>query len=96
MPISLITFIAAVGATWKSVGGQLLASGVCMLSGFQDRRLRAHIGAVFGFLMAIAFGISALTTAFGARFWAGAAISAAALCLEAWLIWHRWHRRASG
>src|SRR4029077_3334745 len=55
--------IALVGAGWKSVGGQLLASGVLLLSGHQDIGLRARMGAAFGFSMAIAFGISALATA---------------------------------
>jgi len=60
---STIAFVLSSGAAeWKSVGGQLLASGVLLLSGHQDIGLRARVGAVFGFLMAIAFGISALVT----------------------------------
>jgi hypothetical protein len=50
--------IALVGTGWKSVGGQLLASGVLLLSGYQDVGLRARAGAAFGFFMAMAFGIS--------------------------------------
>ena len=50
--------VLALGATgWISVGGQLLASGVLLLSGHQDIGLRARMGAAFGFFMAIAFGI---------------------------------------
>ncbi|MFZ1916919.1 MAG: hypothetical protein WAU58_05050 [Terriglobales bacterium] len=94
MPIAL-TFIAAMGATWKSVAGQLLASGVAMLSGWQDVRLRSYLGAAFSFLIAIAFGISALATALRASLWVAAG-SAAALCLEALVTW-RWERpRTSG
>ncbi len=96
MPIALVTFIAAMGAPWKSVGGQLLASGVLMLNGYQDTQLRVHIGSAFGFFMALAFGISALVTALRAGLWAGAALSVAALCLEAWLIGRRCRRRTSG
>jgi hypothetical protein len=48
-----------VGA-WESVGGQLLASGVLLLSGYQDMGFSARIGAAFGFFMAIAFGASPL------------------------------------
>jgi len=70
----------------------LLASGVLLLSGYQDIGLRARIGAAFGFFMALAFGISALVTAMRARFWGGTAICAVVLCLEAWLIL-RWRRR---
>jgi len=46
------------------VGGQLLASAVLLLSGYQDVGLRARMGAAFGFFMAIAFGISALVSAY--------------------------------
>ena len=41
-----------IGASWKSVGGQLLASAVALLSGHQDLGLRARMGAVFGFFIA--------------------------------------------
>jgi hypothetical protein len=61
--------VLALGATgWKSVGGQLLASGVLLLSGHQDIGLRARMGAAFGFFMAIAFGISALVLRCGETF----------------------------
>ncbi len=87
--------IALVGTGWKSVGGQLLASGMLLLSGYQDIGLRARIGAAFGFFMALAFGISALGTAVWARLWGGTAICAVVLCFETRLILRRWRRRTS-
>jgi hypothetical protein len=92
MPISIITFIVAVGSRWQSVGGQLLASGVLLVSGYQDIGLRARIGVAFWFFMALAFGISALATAIWAKVWGGAAICVVALCFESWLIL-RWRSR---
>jgi hypothetical protein len=59
MPVSVSASVLALGGTgWESVGGQLLASGVLLLSGYQDIGLRARIGSAFGFFMALAFGIS--------------------------------------
>ncbi len=87
-----ITFIAVIEAGWKSLAGQLLASGVLLVSGYQDMGLRARIGATFWFFMALAFATSALATAFAARLWGGVALCAAALSLETWLIL-RWRRR---
>ena len=87
--------IALIGTGWKSVGGQLLASGVLLLSGYQDIRLRARIGTAFGFLMAIAFGISALITAVRANLSYATAICAVVLCSEAFLILRWWLRRTS-
>jgi hypothetical protein len=78
--------IALVGTGWKSVGGQMLASGVLLLSGYQDIGLRSRIGAAFGFFMAIAFGISALITAIRANLSYAAAICAVVLCSETFLI----------
>jgi len=72
--------------------GQLLASGVLLVSGYQDMGLRARIGAAFGFFMALAFGISALVTAIRAEVWGGAAICVVVLCFESWLILRRWSR----
>jgi hypothetical protein len=95
MPIPISTSIVAIGAGWESVGGQLLASGVLLLSGHQDIGLRARIGAAFGFFMALAFGILTLVTATRARLWGGTAICAVVLCLEAWLILRWVRRRAS-
>jgi hypothetical protein len=92
MPIAMVTFTVAVGGTWQSVGGQLLASGVLLVSGYQDMGSRALIGAAFGFFMAVAFGISALVTAVRADVWGGAAICVLVLCLESWLIRRRWNR----
>jgi hypothetical protein len=95
MPILLSTFVLAMGLGWKSVGGQLLASGILLLSGYQDMGLRARIGGFFGFFMAFAFAISALGTAIWARLWGGAAICAVVLCFETWLILRWRHRRTS-
>jgi hypothetical protein len=74
-------------------GGQLLASLVLLLSGYQDIGLRARFGAAFGFFMALAFGISAFDTAAWARLWAGTTLCAVVLCFEAWLILRWWRRR---
>jgi hypothetical protein len=95
MPIIIIKFILAAGGGWQSVGGQLLASSVLLVSGYQDIGLRARIGAAFGFFMALAFGISALATAIWAKVWGGAAISLLALCFESWLVRRWWSRRTS-
>jgi hypothetical protein len=87
MAITEGAVVLALGATgWKSVGGQLLASGVLLLSGHQDIGLRARMGAAFGFFMAIAFGISALVTAMRGNLWYAAAICVAVLCSETLLI----------
>jgi hypothetical protein len=80
---------------WKSVGGQLLASGVLLLSGYQDMGLRSRIGAVFGFFMAIAFGISALITAMRINLSHAAAICAVVLCFETFLILRWWFGKTS-
>jgi hypothetical protein len=92
MPILLSTFALAMGAGWQSVGGQLLASGVLLLCGYQDVGLRTRIGATFWFFMALAFCVSALATALRLKLWDGAAMSVVVLCLEAWLIL-RWRQR---
>lgn len=92
MVIAVTTLILAMGAGWQSLGGQLLASGVMLLCGHQDIRLGTRTGAGFWFFMAIAFGISALATAAQAKIWWGAAICAAALCFDAWLISRWWNR----
>ncbi len=90
MPIT--TYIAGIGASWWSLGGQLLASVVILLSVNQDLGLRARMGAVFGSFMAIAFGISALVTAIRVNLRGGAAICAVVLCFETLLIL-RWSLR---
>ena len=87
--------IAFVGSGWKWVGGQLLASGVFLLSGYQDIGLSARMGAAFGFFMAIAFGISALITAIRVNLSYAAAICAVVLCSETFLIVRWWLRRTS-
>jgi len=92
MPIPVSTSIVAMGVGWKSVGGQLLASAVLMLSGHQDTGLRSRVAAFFSFFMAIAFSVSALITAIRAGLLAGAAICVVVLCLEAWLVRHWWNR----
>jgi len=78
----MTTYIAGIGASWQSVGGQLLASGVLLLSAYQDLGLRARMGAAFWFFMAIAFGISALVTAIRANLSYAAAICVVVLCSE--------------
>jgi len=75
MSILLSTFVVLVGAGWKSVGGQLLTSGVLLLSGYQDVEPRARISASFWFFMALAFCISALVSALSGKLWGGAAMS---------------------
>jgi hypothetical protein len=96
MAISVSTSVLALGGTgWKSVGGQLLASGVLLLCGHQDMGSRTRIGATFWFFMAIAFGISALVAAIRANLWCAAAICAVVLCSETWLILRWWRRRTS-
>ncbi len=84
MPITM--YIAGIGASWWSVGWPLLASVVILISIKQDLGLRVHIGAALGSLVAIAFVISALVTAIRVNLRGGAAICAAVLCFETWLI----------
>ena len=96
MLIAITVFIIAVLAGWKLVGGQLLASAVLLLSGYQDVTLRVGMVVAFPFFMAIVFALSALVTAIGAKLWLGAAICLAALCFESWLIRRFWGRRSSG
>jgi hypothetical protein len=69
-----------------------MASGALLLSGHQDIGLRAPVGAVFGFFMAMAFGISALITAVRANLIYAAAICVVALCSEIVLILRWWFR----
>jgi hypothetical protein len=96
MAVAVSTSILALGVTgWKSVGGQLLASGVLLLSGRQDTGLRVRVGAAFWFFMAITFGISALVTAIRANLSYAAAICAVVLCSETLLILRWWLRRTS-
>jgi hypothetical protein len=98
----LSMFVAVIASGWKSVGGQLLASAVLLLSGHQNLpRKGAHfrvlmaLGADFWFFIALAFSISALGTAIWMKLWVGVAICAVVLSLEAWLIQH-WNRTRSG
>jgi hypothetical protein len=91
----LSTFMAVIGSGWKSVGGQLLASAVLLLSGHQDLPRKGArftvlmaLGADFWFFMALAFSISALGTAIWMKLWVGVAICAVVLCFESWLVQH--------
>lgn len=86
MPVLLITLLVALGAKWQAVGGQLLASGVFLLSGYQDSGSRPRGGAFYWFIMAMALSVSALVTAIRAGLWAGSAICVVVLCFEGWLV----------
>jgi len=65
------------------MAGQLLVSGLAVLSACQDIGRRMHPGAVFWFLIAVAFGISALTTAIRSNLPLAPAICVLVLCSEA-------------
>ena len=103
MAISVIpSVIVLIGTGWKPVGGQLLASAVLLLSGYQDLprkgarfRVLIALGADFWFFMALASGISALATAIWVKLWVGVAICTVVLRLETWLINQWQHRRTS-
>lgn len=90
----MTAFIAGTHDGWLAVGGQLLASGVLLLSGLQDLGLRARIGAAFVFFMAVAFGLSALHTAVRADIRYGVVICAVTLVFEACLTLRWWIKRA--
>jgi hypothetical protein len=93
MAISMsISVLALSGASWRLVGGLLLTSAVIMISVHQDVRLRVWIGAILGFFMAIAFGITALVTAIRANLSYAATICDVVLCCEMLLIL-RWSLR---
>ena len=93
MTISISTSVLALsGAGWPLVGGLLLTSAVIMVSVHQDLRLKVWIGAVLGFLMAVAFSISALVTAIRVNLRGGAVICAVVLGCEILLIL-RWSLR---
>lgn len=93
--MQIITYIAGVGARWESVGGQLLASLLAALSGYQDLGLRTRMGAVFGFFMAIVLGVSALVTAIRANLVWAPAICAVVLSFEALFMVRWWIKRNS-
>ena len=100
MNIAASAFPLSLGiAGWKSVGGQLLVSGLALLSACQDLGLRVRLGAVFSFLIATAFGISALITAIQSNIRYAPAICVVVLCCEILLtivcIVRRWLRRTS-
>jgi len=87
--------VLTMGTSWQSVLGQLLASGVLLMSGHQDIGLRARVGAAFSWFIALAFCVSALATAIWRELWGGAAICVVAVCVETWLILRWWSRRTS-
>ena len=90
MPISISTpRLAFVGAGWKSVGGQLLASAVILFSSRQNLGLRARSAARIDLCIAFIFGISALVTAIEANLSFAAAVCVAALFSEL-LLFIRW------
>jgi hypothetical protein len=93
--MAILTFIIAMGGKWQSLGGQLFASGILLMSGHQDIRMRNRIGGAFWFFMALAFGISALVTAIWAKAWCGVAVCAVAPCSETWLILRWWRNPCS-
>jgi hypothetical protein len=90
--VPLSTFIAATRVSLELLVGQLVASGVLLLSGHQDLRLRSPLGAAFWFFLAMVFAISALITAIEANLWA-VWICAAVLCFGMWMIL-RWILRS--
>lgn len=75
-------YIAGMGASWKLIAGQLLASGVASLSACQDLGLRVRLGAIFWFMIAIAFGLSALSTAMRSNIRYASAICLLVLCSQ--------------
>jgi hypothetical protein len=74
------------------MAAQLLVSALAALSVCQDLGLRIRLGAVFWFLIALAFGISALVTAIRSNLRFAPAICVVVLCLEVLLIL-RWSLR---
>ena len=100
MTIAVSTFLLALSIKgWESVGGQLLVSGLALLSVCQDLELRARVGAAFWFLIATASGISALITAIQSNIRYAPAICVVVLCCEilltiVWIV-RRWLRRTS-
>ncbi len=88
----LIEIVLEFDANWRTVGGQLLASVVLLLSGYQDLGLRARMGAAFGFFMAMAFCISALITAIWTNLWSAVAICVVVFCFETWAML-RWRSK---
>ena len=95
MSIPISTLIVVIEAGWKSVGGQLLASGVLLLSGHQDIGLKARMGAFFGFFMALAFSVSALVSAIRVNIPGAIAICIIVLCSEICLVLRLWRRKVS-
>jgi hypothetical protein len=80
--VPITTYIAGMGASWQWMAGQLLVSALASLSVCQDLGLRIRLGAVFWFLIALAFGISALVTAIRSNLRFAPAICVVLLCSE--------------
>jgi hypothetical protein len=89
------TDLAGVGSGWTPVAGQLFASGVLLLSGFQGMEVRSRMGAAFWFFMGIAFAISALVTSIRGNLIYASAISVVVICSETLLIVRRVLRATS-
>ena len=88
----MIMCIASMNASWGATAGQLLVSGLAVLSACQDLGLRSRLGAAFSFLIATVFGVSALITAIRSNLRFAPAICVVVLSCEALLIL-RWAMR---
>jgi hypothetical protein len=88
----VLVIILGFNSSWQSVAGQLLASVVLLLSGYQDLGLRSRMGAAFGFFVAVAFGISALFTAIRANLWSAVAVCVVVFCFETWVMLRWWSK----
>jgi hypothetical protein len=84
--VPITTYVAAIGASWWSIAGQLLTSAVILVSVRQDLGLRTRVGAAFGIFIALAFGISALLTAISVKLRSGVAICAVIVGFEFFFI----------
>ena len=87
--MQIVTDMVGMSASWQAVAGQLLVSALAALSVCQDLGLRIRMGAIFWFLIAAAFGISALVTAIRSDFRFAPTICVVVLCFETWLILRR-------
>ncbi len=77
---------------WHGILLGLIGSVVFLVSGRQDLGLRAGVGGVFWFFLALFSAIGVICLALGSRIWGGALLGVTALCSESWLI-HRWWRQ---
>ena len=78
----MTTHLASIVVSWQSMAGQLLVSGLAVISGCQDIGSRMWAGAVFSFLIALTFGISALATGVQSGFRFAPAICALVFVIE--------------